>query len=70
MKGDVIENFKIVNEISNFGRHSLKISPSVGNLLSRQISKTKSINQLYIFANILTYFWNKLDCKQQYYKTF
>ena len=36
------------------------ISPRIGNLLSRQISKTKSIKQMNIFANKIIYFWNKL----------
>ena len=38
----------------------LNISPQTGNLQSRQISKTKSINQLDFFANRAIYFWNKL----------
>ena len=36
------------------------ISSQIGNLLSRQILKTKSINCLHIFAYKIIYFWNKL----------
>ena len=59
MKSDLIETFKIINGISNYGRHFFNISPQTGNLLSRQISKTKSTNQLDFFANRVIYFWNK-----------
>ena len=61
MKGDLIETFKIIKGISNYGGYFfLDISPQTGNLLSMQISKTKSINQLDFFANRVKYFWNKL----------
>ena len=49
MRGDLIKIFKITNEISNHGSDTLiffNISLQTGNLLSRQISKTKSTNQL------------------------
>ena len=39
---------------------STKKKNETGNLLSGQISKTKSINQLYFFANRVIYFLNKL----------
>ena len=42
--GDLIEVFKIMNEISNYGGHFFNISLQTGNLLSRQISKTMSTN--------------------------
>ena len=48
---DLGETF-IFHGISNF--------PRVGNLLFRQISKTKSTNQLDFFANRVIYFQNKL----------
>ena len=60
MKVDLIETFKIINGISNYGRHFFNISPRTGNFLSRQISKTKSTNQLDFLANKVKYFWNKL----------
>ena len=53
MRGDIIETFKIINGISNYGRHFFTISLQTGNLL---ISKTKSINQLDFFANWVIYF--------------
>ena len=46
MRADLIETFKIIDGISNHGRYIFDISPWTENLLSRQISKTKSINQL------------------------
>ena len=49
IKVDGIEAFEIINRISNYGRH-FNISPLTGNLLSRQISKAKSTNQLYFFG--------------------
>ena len=48
------------NGISNYGSHFLNISLQTGNLLSRQISKSKSINQFDFFANRVIYFWNEL----------
>ena len=36
----------VINEISNHGRHFVNISPQTGNLQSKQISKTRSINLL------------------------
>ena len=45
MRDDLIKTFKIINGISNYGRHFFSISLRTGNLLSRQISKTKSTNQ-------------------------
>ena len=55
MSGDLTETFKIINRISNYGRHFFNIFQT-GNLLSRKISKT---NQFF-FANRVIYFWNKL----------
>ena len=49
MRGDLIETFKIINGISNYGRHFFNISPRTGNVLSGEISKTKSTNQLNFF---------------------
>ena len=51
MRGDLIETFKIISGISNYVRHFFKISPRIENLLSWQISKTKSTYQLEFFAN-------------------
>ena len=56
----LIETFKITNGISNYGRHFFNISLWTGNLLSRQILKTKLTNQLDFFAYRLIYFRNKL----------
>ena len=39
----------------------LNVFPQTGNLLPRQISKTKSTNQLDFFANKVIYFWKKLS---------
>ena len=39
IRGNRIETFKIINGISNHVRHYLNISPSIGNLLSKQILK-------------------------------
>ena len=36
------------------------ISPQTGNLLSKQISITKSAYQLYFFVCRVKHFWNKL----------
>ena len=58
-KGDLIETFRIINEMSKYARHFFNISPQIGNLLSRKISKTKSINQLDFLANKVIYFCNK-----------
>ena len=49
MRGNLIETFKIINEISNYGRYFFNFSLHIGNFQSRQISKTKSINQLDFF---------------------
>ena len=38
MRGDLIEAFKIINEISNYNRHFFNISLRTGNIMSRQIS--------------------------------
>ena len=48
------------NGVSNHVSYFFSISPQIANLLSRQISKTKSINQLDFFTNRVIYFWNKL----------
>ena len=37
---DQIETFRIINGISNYDRLFINISPQIGNLLSREISKT------------------------------
>ena len=60
MRGDLIETFNIINGISNYGRYFFNISLWTRNLLSRQISKSKSINQLDFFAYRVIYFLNKL----------
>ena len=57
MRGDPTEIFKIINGISNYSRYFFSISPQIGN--SRQISKTKSTNQLDFFVKRVKYFWNK-----------
>ena len=57
---DLIETFKIINGISNYGWNLFNISSQTENLLSRQILKTKSMNQLDFFANRIIHFWN--DC--------
>ena len=48
IRGDLIETFKIINGISNYGRYFFNFSPQTGNLLWRQISKTKSINWNFV----------------------
>ena len=60
MRGDLIETFKIINGISKYGNEFFNISERTGNLLSRQISKTKSTKQLDFFSNRVIYYWNKL----------
>ena len=50
MQGDPIVTFKIINGISNYGRHFFNISPQAGNLMSKKISETKFTNQLDFFA--------------------
>lgn len=62
MRGDLIETFKILNGFSKYGAQFFNISPRTGNLLSRQISKTKSTKQLDFFSNRVIHFWNKLPC--------
>ena len=54
MRGNLIETYKIINRISNYGRLSFSISPQTGNLLSKQILKT--INLLNFFVDRLIYF--------------
>ena len=49
IRSDLIETFKIINEISNHGRHFLNISPETVNLLWRQIKKEKSLWTKWIF---------------------
>ena len=62
LRGDLIKTFKIINEISNYGRHFLIISWT-GNLLSKPISNTKSTNQLdfefffFVFIFLLRESW-------------
>ena len=52
MRGDLIETFKINDGIYNYNRHFFfNISFQTRNLQSRQISKTKSTNQLNFCAN-------------------
>ena len=46
---DLTETFKITNEISYDGRHFFNISPQTGNLLSKQISKTKMGTFTFLF---------------------
>ena len=46
-----IETFKVINRILNLDEHFFNISPWTGNLLSRQISKTKCTCQWEVFAN-------------------
>ena len=48
MGNDQIKTFQIINGISNYGRYFFNTSLQTGNLLSRQISKIKSTNQLDI----------------------
>ena len=60
-RGDLIETLKIINGISNYGWHFFNISTQTGNLLSRQIWKIKSTNQLDFFANWVIYSWKKLS---------
>ena len=55
-----IETYKILNGVSNYGEAFFNISPRTGNLVSRQIAKTKSSNQLDFFSNRVISFWNKL----------
>ena len=55
MNGDLIETLKIINGISNYVRHFFNISPQIGNLLSRQISKTKFTKPLDTFVNRVIY---------------
>ena len=50
MRGDLIETFKIIHGISNYSRYFFNISPRTGNLLSKKILESKSINQLYFFS--------------------
>ena len=60
MRWDLIETFKIINGISKYGSSFFNISQQTGNLVSRQISKTKSTKQLDFFSNRVINFWNKL----------
>ena len=48
-----------LNGISNHKKHFFNISLLTGNLLSREISKTKSVNKLDFFVSRMIYFWNK-----------
>ena len=49
MREDLIETFKIIGGISNYGRYFFNISSQTGNVLSRQILKSKSSHQLDFF---------------------
>ena len=61
MRGDLIEIFQIINGISNYDRYLFSISPWTVNFLSRQISKTRSINQLDFWRSykIATLHWKQ-----------
>ena len=48
MRDDLIETFRIINVIFNYGRHFFDISSWTENLLSRQISGAKSTNQFLL----------------------
>ena len=50
MKANLIETFKILNGIANYGWNFFSISLWIVNLLSKQISKTESSNQLDFFC--------------------
>ena len=66
MRGDQIKIFKIMKFL-NMVNMFFNISPQTGKLLSRQISKTMSMNQLDLFANRRIFFLeqiSKLDQKQ------
>ena len=64
MRSDVNKTFEIINRISNCGRHFFKISPRIGNLQSRRISKTK-FTYIWIFLQIEQYILEtKSDQKQ------
>ena len=60
MRGDLIETFKILKGLTHYGTNFFNISPRTGNLVAREISKTKSTKQLDFFSNRVIYFWNKL----------
>ena len=60
MRVDQIETFEIMEYLIVVDIF-LKISDRTGNLMSRQISKNRSNNQLEFFANSVIYFWNKLS---------
>ena len=60
MRGDLMETFKTINGISNYRRNFFNISSQTENLLPRQVLKTKSTNQLDLFANRVKYVRNKL----------
>ena len=60
MSANLIGTFKMINQISNHGRHFFNISPRTENLLSRQISKIKSTNQFDFFANRVIYFSERI----------
>ena len=49
MRGDLIETCKMSGGISNYSGHLFDNPLRIGNLLLRQISKTKSINHLDFF---------------------
>ena len=66
IRGDFIKTFKITDGFSNYGRHFFDISPQVGNLPSRQISKIKSTKQLDLLQKILKI---KLDYFRKNIKT-
>ena len=61
MRDDLVETFQIIDRISNYGSHFFNISPQIGNLLLRQISKTKSTNQMGLFTNRVIDFWKELS---------
>jgi hypothetical protein len=60
MRGDLIETFKILNGINNYGSQFFNVSHRTGNLTSRPISKTKTTRQLDFFSNRVIKYWNKL----------
>jgi hypothetical protein len=60
MRGDFIETFKILNGFTNYGTEFFNVSPRTGNLVAREISKTKSTKQLDFFSNRVIHYWNKL----------
>jgi transposase len=66
-RGDLIETFKIVNKLSNYGENLFKFSRSGDKLLSRPGDEHRAKHSF--FARRVINYWNKLPCNVKFSKS-